>query len=212
MIAWVSPARTVRSTPRRISLTSSPSPTVTCRSRISRTDTRAPSVAGREREAAVCVGVDVDVLPLHPDRVDVDRLGGRQVGGFAGAQVEARPVQPALDGRGALELLDVPFGQRHLGMRAEVLDRVDVPLEPDDGDVDVGQLYPQRAGLGDVAQGADPLETHAGTSTGCSSRPGRAPRRASRVPISRSCRASMPMRWTTSAKKPLTTSRRAVSA
>src|SRR4051794_7457168 len=38
MIAWVSPDRTVRSTPRRISLTSSPSPTVTCRSRISRTD------------------------------------------------------------------------------------------------------------------------------------------------------------------------------
>src|SRR4051794_12481507 len=109
MIAWVSPERTVRSTPRRISLASSPSPTVTCRSRISSTDTLllAPSVARREREAAVGFGVDVHVLSLHADGVDGDRLGGRQVGGLAGAQVEARPVQPALDGRGALELLDV---------------------------------------------------------------------------------------------------------
>src|SRR3954449_430453 len=108
MIAWVSPERTVRSTPRRISLVSSPSPTVTCRSRISRTDKAVRSSAvGRDREGAVGLGVDVHVLSLHADRVDGDRLGGRQVGGLAGAQVEARPVQPALDGRGALELLDV---------------------------------------------------------------------------------------------------------
>src|SRR4051812_39055344 len=144
MIAWVSPERTVRSTPRRISLASSPSPTVTCRSRISRTDNSSySSVVGRDGEGAVGLGVDVHVLSLHADRVDGDRLGGRQVGGFAGAQVEAGPVQPALDGRGALELLDVPFGQRHLGVRAEVLDRVDLPLEPDDGDVDVVQLHPE---------------------------------------------------------------------
>src|SRR6476469_7464487 len=108
MIAWVSPARTVRSTPRRISLASSPSPTVTCRLRISRTDTLVrSSVAGRGGKGAVGLGVDVHVLPLHADRIDGHRLGGRQVGGFAGAQVETGPVQPALDRRCALELLDV---------------------------------------------------------------------------------------------------------
>src|SRR4051812_19296092 len=180
MIAWVSPERTVRSTPRRISLASSPSPTVTCRSRISRTDTSLLSCSGSVSsthggEAVVDRDIDVHVLPLHADRVDGHRLGGRQVGGFAGAQVEARPVQPALDGRGALELLDVPFGQRDLGVRAEVLDRVDLALEPDDGDVDVGQLHPERPGLGDVLQRADLLEAHA--ETAWSSRPGSAPRR-----------------------------------
>src|SRR3954454_9137957 len=161
MIAWVSPERTVRSTPRRISLVSSPSPTVTCRSRISRTDKAVrSSVAGRDREGAVRLGVDVHVLPLHADRVDGDRLGGRQVGGLAGAQVEARPVQPALDGRSALELLDVALGQRHLGVRAHVLDGVDLALEADDGDVDVGQLDAQRARLAHLGQRTHPLERH----------------------------------------------------
>src|SRR3954462_10639348 len=143
MIAWVSPERTVRSTPRRISLVSSPSPTGTCRSRISRTDNFSLLAVGRDGETAVALGVDQHVIPLHADRVDGDRLGGRQVGGLAGAQVEARPVQPALDGRGALELLDVPLGQRHLGVRALVLDGVDLALEADDGDVDVGELDPE---------------------------------------------------------------------
>src|SRR3954449_11477323 len=170
MIAWVSPERTVRSTPRRISLASSPSPTVTWRSRISRTDKASrSSVAGRDGEAAVALGVDVHVLSLHADRVDGDRLGGRQVGGLTGAQVEARPVQPALDGRGALELLDVALGERHLGVRAHVLEGVDPPLEADDGDVDVGQLDTQRAGVRDLAQGTDPLEAH--EATAWSSRP-----------------------------------------
>src|ERR1700712_4831838 len=140
MIAWVSPERTVRSTPRRISLVSSPSPTVTCRLRISRTDMLLLScwLVGRTHggEGGVDGDIDVHVLPFHTDRVDGHRLGGRQVGGFAGAQVEARPVQPALDGRGALELLDVPLRERDLGVRAEILDRVDVTLEPDDGDAD----------------------------------------------------------------------------
>src|SRR3954471_19900186 len=210
MIAWVSPERTVRSTPRRISLVSSPSPTVTCRSRISRTDNFSLLAVGRDGETAVALGVDQHVISLHADRVDGDRLGGRQVGGLAGAQVEARPVQPALDGGGALELLDVALGERHLGVRAQVLDGVDLTLEADDGDVDVGELDPERTGLLDVGERADPFEAHA--ETACSSSPGRAPRRASLVRISRSCSSGSPMCWTTSAKKPRTTSRRAVSA
>src|SRR3954466_11153490 len=163
MIAWVSPEQTVRSTPRRISLVSSPSPTVTCRSRISRTDKAVrSSVAGSicletMEGVSVGLGVDVHVLSLHADRVDGDRLGGRQVGGLAGAQVEARPVQPALDGRGALELLDVALGERHLGVRAHVFDGVDLALEAHDGDVDVVQLDAQRPRLGDLAEGADPV-------------------------------------------------------
>src|SRR5687768_16124328 len=212
MIAWVSPERMVRSTPRRISFASSPSPTVTCRLRISRTDTRYSSVAGRGGEAVVDRHVDVHVLPFHADRVDGHRLGGRQVGGFAGAQVEARPVQPALDGGRALELLDVALAQRDLGVRALVLDRVDLALEPDDGDVDVVQLDPERSGLFDLGERADALEAHEACSTGCSSRPGRAPRRASIVPMRRSCSSGSPISWTTSAKKPRTTRRRAVSA
>src|SRR4029453_826917 len=110
MIAWVSPDRTVRSTPRRISLASSPSPTVTCRSRISRTDTLLLALScfgsvGRTQggEAVIDGDIDVHVLPLHADRVDGHRIGGRQVGGFAGAQGEGRPVQPALGGRSAAE-------------------------------------------------------------------------------------------------------------
>src|SRR3954453_18605856 len=166
MIAWVSPERTVRSTPRRISLVSSPSPTVTCRSRISRTDKAVrSSVAGSicletMEGVSVGLGVDVHVLSLHADRVDGDRLGGRQVGGLAGAQVEARPVQPAFDGGGAVELLDVPLGERDLGVRAQILEGVDLALEPDDDDVDVRQLDAQRAGVGDVGERADPLEGH----------------------------------------------------
>src|SRR5437899_2552167 len=132
MIAWVSPPRTVRSTPRRISLVSSPSPTVTCRSRISSTlPAERPaaagvavglvtgsrsSVAGRgEGGGGVCGQVHVDVVALHPDRVDGDRLGGRDVGGFAGAQVEAGAVQRALDRGRAVELLDLALAERDLG-------------------------------------------------------------------------------------------------
>src|SRR3712207_1566113 len=212
MIACVSPERTVRSTPRRISLASSPSPTLTCRSRISRTDTSLRSSVADRR-----VDVDEHVVAVHADRVDGDRLGGRQVGGPAAGQVEARPVQPALDGRGALELLDVPLGEGDLGVRADVLDGEHLALEADDGDglpaldAEVGELDAQGAGLLDVGQRAEADEGHQ-ASTGCSFRPGRAPSRASTEAMSRSCSSGTPIRWTTSAKKPRTTRRRAVSA
>src|SRR3712207_7705532 len=185
MIAGVSPDRTVRSTPRRISLASSPSPTETCRSRISSTDTCLLSLSVADRR----VDVDEHVVAVHADRVDGHRLGGRQVGGAAAGQVEARPVQPALDGRGALELLHVALRQRHLGVRADVVDGEHLALEADDGDrlrAGAVELDAQRAGVLDVGQRAEPLEGHQ-ASTGWSSRPGRAPSRVSIDAMSRSC-------------------------
>src|SRR3569833_1161955 len=226
MIAWVSPPRTVRSTPRRISLTSSPSPTVTCRSRISRTlPTGRPVACGAEVGVVTGVsrssvggrgegGVDVheNVVALHPDRVDGNRLGGREVGGLGGAQVEAGAVQGARDGGCALELLDLAVAQRDLGVGADVLDGEELAVEVDDRDVDVGQLDPQRPVLGHLGPGTDTLERHAVTSTGSYSSSGSAPRRASFVFISRFCISVLLMCWTTSSKNPRTTRRQANSA
>ena len=47
--------------------------------------------------------VDEDVVALDLHGVDGDGRGGRQAGRLAGAQVEARAVQPALD-RAVLDL------------------------------------------------------------------------------------------------------------
>ena len=104
MIAWVSPDRTVRSTPRRISLAPSSVSTVTCRSRISRVDMGSQFSFGDGDEHVVAVD-------LHG--VDGDGDGGRQAGRLAGAQVEARAVQPALD----RAVLDLALGQRDVGVR-----------------------------------------------------------------------------------------------
>src|SRR4051795_1933569 len=102
MIACVWPSLMVRSTPFRISLGPSPSvpvSTVTCRSRISSVAMLSPSllllvwcsvVEGRR-------DVDEHVVAVDLDGVDRDRFGRRQPGRLAGAQVEARAVQPALD-------------------------------------------------------------------------------------------------------------------
>src|SRR5690242_119304 len=114
MIAWVSPSRIVSVTPLRISLSSSSVLTVTWRSLISRVLmwcfsfrwSRLRSTTDRSLGCdAVQGGGDVDV---HVGAADVDgergdRLGGREPGGLAGAEVEARAVQPALD-RAALDL------------------------------------------------------------------------------------------------------------
>src|SRR5437870_2924250 len=74
MIACVSPDFTVRSTPLRISVVSSPSPTVTCRSRISRTDMRLLVLQLRgETEAGLDRGHD---LPLQIGNTDpLDDVG-----------------------------------------------------------------------------------------------------------------------------------------
>ena len=133
--------------------------------------------------------------------VDGDRLGGGQAGGLAGAQVEARAVQPALEG-GAL---DLALGQRDLGVRADVVDREDLALGADQAD---RQRRPtstrDRAALAARRpSGAGPLPArHAPTAASS----------ASIAAVSRSRSAGTPIWPIRSAKKPRTTSRRASSS
>src|SRR5215831_11250743 len=120
MIAWVWPADTVRSTPRRISRASpAPSVTLTCRSWIARVAMKLSPVSAQPDLVAGPAlterDVDVVALDLHP--VGGHRLGGRRAGGLAAAQVEAGPVQVALH----RAVVDVAFGQRHLLVRAHVV-------------------------------------------------------------------------------------------
>src|SRR6202012_4437429 len=143
MMAWVSPSATVRLTPRRISrLPPSLSVTSTCRSRISRVDTfRTPSLS---RNLGIRGDEDVVALDLHC--VDRHRLRRREPGRLAGAQVEARVVQPALD----RETVDLALRERDGGVRAPVADREDLTLGADDRDLVVVDLDRQDAALGDV--------------------------------------------------------------
>src|SRR5262245_3017609 len=109
MMAWVSPCFTVRSTPRRISRGPFSASTVTCRSWIS-------SVA--MGDSGLLGDGDEHVVPNDLYGVYGDRTRGGQPGRLAGAQVEAGAVQPALD----LAVLDLAFGQRDVGVRADVVD------------------------------------------------------------------------------------------
>src|ERR1700712_697286 len=154
MIACVSPSLMVRSTPLRISLNPSEPPsssdaaTETCRSVISSV---AMSVVSQ-----VLVEVDQYVVPVDLHGVNRDRLGGRRTGGLAGPEVEARPVHPALDGA----VVHVALGQRHSRVAALVLDREDLVVVLDHGDVEAIDLDPQRGAVDELAQGAGALEGH----------------------------------------------------
>ena len=74
--------------------------------------------------------VDVHVGAAYLDGEGGDGLGGREAGGLAGAQVEARAVQPALDGAA----LDLALAQRDGGVGADVLDREELVAVAGDGD------------------------------------------------------------------------------
>src|SRR5688500_6968043 len=111
MIACVWPSRIVSVTPLRISLGPSSVSTLTCRSLISRV--LIASLVGR------VLDVDEHVVAVDTDGVDRHRLGRREGGRLAGAQVEGRPVQPALDEA----VLDLALGQRDRGVGALVADR-----------------------------------------------------------------------------------------
>src|SRR5438034_11021813 len=143
MIAWVWPADTVRSTPRRISRASpAPSITLTCRSWISRVAMnifscissagRLDLVAGPERDE------DVVALDLHP--VGGHRLGGRRPGGLAGPQVEAGPVQVTLH----RVVVDIAFGQRYFLVRAHVVQGEHLAAGADHRHRHVADVHPDR--------------------------------------------------------------------
>src|SRR4051812_8116165 len=192
MIAWVSPSLMVRSTPLRISLGPSSVSTVTCRSRISRVLMSVLLLGSAVVERGG--RVDEHVVALHAHGVDGDRLGGREAGRLAGAEVEARAVQPALD----LAALDVALRQRDRGVRALVVDGIPLVAGADDRDVAVVQVDRDRRAGSDVADAADAHEAHTFFSSS-----------ASTVSSRRSSIAGTPILRTLSAKKPCTTSRRA---
>src|SRR4051812_29181584 len=116
MMACVSPALIVRSTPLRISLGASSLTTETCRSLISRVAMTNGSPGGLTKSVRGDGDVDENVAVTDVDGVDVDRFAGGWRGGRAGLQVEARPVQPALDPLAG----DLALAQRHRGVRAQI--------------------------------------------------------------------------------------------
>src|SRR5918993_1571254 len=198
MIAWVSPDRIVRVTPRRISVAEPSSVwTETWRSLISRVVMRCSALLGQG---------DVDVVALDADGVDGDGDDGGRTGGVARTQVEAGPVEPALDGA-AVELA---LGQRDVGVGARVVDAVHVTvLRADDGDPPAVDLGRGSAHRGKLVEAADPDEAPVRQLLAHRSPPDSS---CSMDCMSRSCTSRTPMRPTTLAKKPRTTRRRASSS
>src|SRR5262245_7606962 len=157
--------------------------------------------------------VDVNVAFVDSYGIDRDRLGGGQVDRLAGAQVEHRPVQPALD----LVAVDLTFGQRDRRMRALVLDRVDLVAVADQGDSDAVHFGGDGRSVRDVIEGADPFEvTHGRHRCAPVADAGVMPTlRSSSASTAASSSCSIwrtPIRLMMSAKKPCTTRRRASSS
>src|SRR5215203_5459957 len=194
MIAWVSPCFTVRSTPRRISVGPPSVSTETCRSLISSVAMGTSGLLGDG---------DEHIVPFDLYGVYGDGPGGGRPGGLSGTQVEAGAVQPALD----LAVLHLALGERDVGVRADVVDGVHLPLRPHDGHRHAVELHPVGGVLFEVAQRhrvhvADVRPSGSGHATDASSS-------ASILAISRSSTSGRPIFCTSSAKKPRTTSRRA---
>src|SRR5690606_5449558 len=136
------------------------------------------------------------------DGVDGDGACGGQARGLARAQVEGGAVEPALD----LAVLHLALGERDVRVRAGVADRVDLALGTDDGHRGAVHLDTLGRVLLQLAEGADLLERRgSGHAMDASSS-------ASSFASSRSSTSGTPICWTSSAKKPRTTRRRASSA
>src|SRR3954447_19825894 len=174
MIAWVSPSRIVSVTPLRISLPSSSVLTETCRSLISRMLmlVGSPRSCVRRSEAGEArnfVGyslrgdsvqgggdVDVHIGSAYLDREGRHGFGGGKAGRLAGAEVEPRAVEPALD-RAAL---DLALAQRDRGVGADVFDREDLVAVASDRDLLVADLDGQRLGVAELVERAGQLVAH----------------------------------------------------
>ena len=89
----------------------------------------------------VVVDVDVDVVAVVPrrGRSATGSVAG-QAGGLAGAQVEARAVQPALD----VQSVDLALAERDGGVGADVLDGEDLVAVAGDGDVVAADVDAER--------------------------------------------------------------------
>src|SRR6476620_6888537 len=121
MMACVSPCFTVRSTPFRISRGPFSASTETCRSWISSVAMGNSGLLGEGDEHVV----PFDLYGVYGD-------GARRGKGvrLAGAEVEARAVQPALD----VAVVHLALRQRDVRVRADVVDREHLALGPHEGD------------------------------------------------------------------------------
>src|SRR5215213_1930794 len=141
--------------------------------------------------------------PRHPRR-GIDRWPPARWPGadrLAGAQIEARPVQIALD----LPVADIAFGQWNRCMGAFVGNGVEVAVALHDRELGAADLHRNRRFRSNVSYPARSYEVaHDATSalmlTASS---------ASRVCSSWPCSSGTPILRMMSAKKPCTTSRRA---
>src|SRR6478752_3990504 len=189
MMACVSPCFTVRSTPLRISFVALSASTETCRSRIS-------SVA--MGDSGLLGDGDEHIVPFDLYGVYGDGARRGKTGRLAGAEVEARSVQPALD----RTVLHLALRERHVRVRADVVDREHLALGADDGDGCAVELHPLGGVVLQLTQRTGFDEGH--QTDAFSS--------ASIFSMSRSSTSGRPICWTSSAKKPRTTRRRASSA
>src|SRR5918999_1415254 len=142
MRAWTSPWRTARSTPRRISLSS----TATLRSLISRI---APFVSCDPTSFVSAIDLHLHLVAFDLHVVHGNRHGGRQAPGLAGLQVERRAVSRALDRFEVhvhLSLVEVG-----VGVGADVAHGPELTL-PQVGHGDVPAVHVELTGLpfGDV--------------------------------------------------------------
>src|SRR5215218_1154466 len=213
--AWTLPASTVRSTPRRICLSS----TSTWRSSITRVVSGISLLRIHSQvlgQLGPVVGqVDEHVLALDPHREDPHRAQGRWAVGLAGEQVEAAAVQGALDGR----VLDPALGQRVLLVAAHIDHGVDAAVAgADQGDrLLVAELDPEPLVGFELREPGQPNERHhpvsraRTASVSCASwAASAAASSASRAASSRR-RTAGTVTWArTSSKNPNTTSRLAV--
>src|SRR6478752_5420048 len=115
MMACVSPCFTVRSTPLRISFVALSASTETCRSRIS-------SVA--MGDSGLLGDGDEHIVPFDLYGVYGDGARRGKTGRLAGAEVERRSVQPALD----RAVLHLALREGHVRVRADVVDREQLGL------------------------------------------------------------------------------------
>src|SRR5882724_8603534 len=187
MMAWVSPCFTVRSTPLRISFVALSASTVTCRSWISSVAMGSSGLLGEG---------DEHVVPFDLYGVNGYGARGGKAGRLAGAQVERGAVQPALD----LAVLHLALGERDVRVRADVVDREHLPLGLHDRDRRAVEFHPLRGVLLQLAEAAGANEGRHQTDASSS---------ASIFSSSRSWMSATPICWTSSAKKPRTTRRRA---
>src|SRR4051794_6687520 len=152
--------------------------------------------------------IDEDVFALDLHRVDGDGLRRGRSAGLAGAEVEPRPVQPALD----LAALDVALGQRNGGVRALVVDGVPVLAAVHDGHPGSVDVDRQRLTGRHVGDAACASERHAVTVPLAAPSPTFFSSSASTVASSFSSTSGNPILRMMSAKNPCTTRRRASSS